>query len=351
MSRACSRVHRARTPSRRRPAHPNCADPLAGTPSSCRGYARASRRRVIEQMCHACVKRVVSLMWGRRAPRPPPTLGFSMWGLRPHAPTRSASRRGTPFLRPPFRHSGESRNPSGAEGVRRPPAGPLPGRGGAPAHAATPFRHSGESPGIHPGHRMWGCGPTPRQTPRAHAHPFPSHRAPLSVIPAKAGIHPGHRRGSGARRPTSLRGRPARPLRGAAAPHTPIPDERAARLVAHPPTLGISFMWGLRPHAPTRIAGARSYRGPPPAPSPLAGEGGGEGRSSSPVGAATPTPHPDERAARLVAHPPTLGFLSMWGLRPHAPSAGSAAGPHRRGGVWGPAPGQQPPPRPPCGRG
>ncbi len=38
---------------------------------------------------------------------------------------------------------------------------------------------------------------------------------------------------------------------GGCAPHTPIPDEHALRAApAHPPALGFSLLWGLRPHAP-----------------------------------------------------------------------------------------------------
>ena len=135
----------------------------------------------------------MSLAGGCAPPRPsrtsalrgsgPPThprISFHVGAAPPRPrPDRQAERT-------PFRHSGESRNPSGAsEAVRRPPAN-------------KPSR---------PSARLL--------------------RGALRGIPAS----------------------------GDTAPHTPIPDERAARLVAHPPALGFSSMWGLRPHAPNRSAG------------------------------------------------------------------------------------------------
>ena len=47
------------------------------------------------------------------------------------------------------------------------------------------------------------------------------------------------------------------PPAGGCAPHTPIPDEPALRAALGPPTHPrISSLWGLRPHAPTRISSA-----------------------------------------------------------------------------------------------
>ena len=46
------------------------------------------------------------------------------------------------------------------------------------------------------------------------------------------------------------------------APHTPIPDERALRAApAHPPALGMFYLWGLRPHAPAGSAAPPKPRG------------------------------------------------------------------------------------------
>ena len=113
-----------------------------------------------------------------------------MWGLRPHAPTRSAGLR---------RRRIAPSTPA--------PIGPVNRRApGGPRSPAAPLSVIPAKAGIHPGHRR-GSGARRPTNPRGRT------RAPLSVIPAKAGIHPGHRRGSGARRPTNPRGRPRTPFR------------------------------------------------------------------------------------------------------------------------------------------
>ena len=119
---------------------------------------------------------------GRTAPPFP-------WGLRPHAPTRSAGlrrrRTAPPFPshraplsvapRPPFRHSGESRNPSGAsEGVRRPPADKPPR-----AHRAPLAR-------IRPN----ACGGTPQPTRHNPPPATPAPRIPEWIVEGGCGGEP-----------------------------------------------------------------------------------------------------------------------------------------------------------------
>ena len=93
----------------------------------------------------------------------------------------------------------------------------------------------------------------------------------------------------------------------------------------------IFFLWGLRPHAPTRTSRGRNVL-PRPAPSPLAGEGGGEGERAQPArcprGAAPPTP-PSRTSALRGSGPPTRPrIFFLWGPRPHAPTR--SAGLRRR---------------------
>ena len=95
-------------------------------------------------------------------------------------------------------------------------------------------------------------------------------------------------------------------LRGAAPP-TPPPRTSALRGSGPPTRPRMFFLWGLRPHAPTRSAGLRRRRIVPPtpeagpAPSPLAGEGGGEGSVAPPRGGAKP--RGDNEPPRAHARP------------------------------------------------
>ena len=106
-------------------------------------------------------------------------------------------------------------------------------------------------------------------------------------------------------------GRARAPAAGGCAPHTPIPDERAARLwPTHPPS-DFLLCGGFAPTPPS--GSGRTHRGrtrvscggcaptPPqlsqggPAPSPLAGEGGPDSRGSG--GEKTESPLPQGRTA------------------------------------------------------
>ena len=217
----------------------------------------------------------------------PPTLGFSLCGAAPPRPHPDRRRSPGGGSRTPFRHSGESRNPSGAsEGVRRPPAD---------------------------------------KPQRAHRAPLSVIPAKVSVIPAKAGIHPGHRRGSGARRPTNPRGRTAPPF-----PSFRRKPESIRGIGGGPQPAG---------QAPRRrnTHQAGSQAGAPPHPHPLPQERGPAQERHQKTRRTPPRPLQTE-VARTASGPPPLtrghprALLHMCRVSPLGRSASHGAPRHGAGG-------------------
>ena len=159
-----------------------------------------------------------------------------------------------------------------------------------------------------------GCAPTPPSRTSALRRSGPPTRPRMFFL---WGLRP-HAPHSVRRTRVTLKGGPAPSEGDRASPggglrsHTPIPDERAARLwPAHPP----SDVLSVGAAAPTPPNGPPHARDPEGGPTPSEGD-----RASPAGGCASHTPIPDERAARLWARPPALGCSFCGGYAPTPPN-------------------------------